>query len=144
MKLAYMVITTSSWLLQMIAMLIIQFLSILILLICHGMNDIITNRPTRRSSMLIQERKDRRRKRERHMKIKHRRIRATLSGVDPHLQRPDHGDQVSGDEWVYTSLIEDNTAWEAVYSFSVRSTYFTQMAYTLLDRDNATSVWTSI
>ena len=93
-----MVITTSSWLLQMIAMLIIQFLSILILLICHGMNDIITNRPTRRSSMLIQERKDRRRKRERHMKIKHRRIRATQSGVDPHLQRPDHGDQVSGDE----------------------------------------------
>ena len=48
--------------------------------------------------MLIQERKDRRRKRERHMKIKHRRIRATQSGVDPHLQRPDHGDQVSGDE----------------------------------------------
>ena len=32
------------------------------------------------------------------MKIKHRRIRATQSGVDPPLQRPDHGDQVSGDE----------------------------------------------
>ena len=27
-------------------------------------------------------------------------------------------------KWVYTSLDEDNTAWEAVYSFSVRSLYF--------------------
>jgi len=42
--------------------------------------------------------KDRRRKREKHMKIKHQRIRATLVGVDPHLLRPDHGDQAIGDE----------------------------------------------
>jgi len=93
-----MVITTSSWLPQMIVMLIIQFLSILILLICHGMNDIITNIPSRRSSMQIQGRKDRRRKRERHMKAKHQRIRATQVGVDPHLLRPDHGEQAFGYE----------------------------------------------
>ena len=32
------------------------------------------------------------------MKIKHQRIRATPVGVDPHLRRPDHGDQAIGDE----------------------------------------------
>ena len=32
------------------------------------------------------------------MKIKHQTIRATLVGVDPHLLRPDHGDQAIGDE----------------------------------------------
>ena len=46
MKLAYMVITTSLWLLQMIVMLTIQFLFTWILLICRGMNDIITNQLT--------------------------------------------------------------------------------------------------
>ena len=68
------------------------------LLICHGMNDIITNRAYKKKQYADSRKEDRRRKRERHMKIKHRRIRATQSGVDPHLQRPDHGDQVSGDE----------------------------------------------
>ena len=48
--------------------------------------------------MLKAGKKDRRRKREKHMKIKHQRIRATPVGVDPHLLRPDHGDQAIGDE----------------------------------------------
>ena len=32
------------------------------------------------------------------MKIKHQTIRATLVGVDPHLLRPEHGEQATGDE----------------------------------------------
>ena len=48
--------------------------------------------------MPLQERKDRRRKRERHMKIKHQYIRIILVGVDPYLLRPNHGDKVIGDE----------------------------------------------
>jgi hypothetical protein len=40
---------------------------------------------------------------------------------------------------VYTSIDEDNTAWIALYSFSVSSLFFTDKVYTLLDRDKKQS-----
>ena len=147
MKLAYMVITISSWLHQMIVMLTILFLFIWILLICHGMNDISTGLAKWGWELMKEGRRDKRRTRGKHMKNKHQTIRAPLVGVDPHLLRPEHGEQAIGDEWVYTSLVEDNTAWEALYSFLCIKLVFHTMTYTLLDRldrDNVTSVGNSI
>ena len=131
MKLAYMVITTSSWLHQMIVMLTILFLFTWILLIWHWVKDITIDPVKWEWVSMTKGRRDKRRTRGRHMKIS-----ATLVGVDPPPLHPEHGDRVTGDEWVYTSLDEDNTAERHCTVFLYIKLVFHKMTYTLLNWEN--------
>ena len=44
------------------------------------------------------------------MKNVHNKIKEALATGDPQLRLREVGDRAIGDEWVYTSVIEDNTA----------------------------------